>query len=427
MSTVASPLHRLLVARGRGDAARFRRWYREVTVADTLAEGGAGRLLRTVLKAPLRAAREARRGVDRYGHTGEEGGVSRARQRARLWWLNLRHGIATDTFYRYRLYAPDRRAYADGVVQSWEAGCAYRLLAADGYAAAAEMLADKRSFAAWCAAHGIATIPLLRSFADGRVEPVPAAAPLPHADLFSKTALGYGGAAAARWRWSGDGRWARDGRSHDEAGLLAELAVRSVDGPVVLQRSVANHHAIAGVGGAALATVRVMTTQRPGAAPAPLLAVMRMGAADAEMDNFSQGGMVCAVDLATGRLGRALGMDDDLRTHRFDVHPDTGARITGIELPHWAAALDLALRAHAALGEYPCVGWDVAILDDGPVLLEGNWNPGVRIAQLPLDAPLGDTEFVRCLDAHLGHRFPAPDWGRLRRHAKWEPHRGDGA
>ena len=57
--------------------------------------------------------------------------------------------------------------------------------------------------------------------------------------------------------------------------------------------------------------------------------------------------------------------------------PGWGTRIEGIELPMWDEALELA---HAAMPHFlpnRSIGWDVAITDRGPVIVEANreWTP----------------------------------------------------
>lgn len=89
--------------------------------------------------------------------------------------------------------------------------------------------------------------------------------------------------------------------------------------------------------------------------------------ADLVADNFAVGGLASPVDLATGRLGPArckrIGFEALL------THPDTSAPITGVILPYWHEAVDLALLAHQEFAEMPAVGWDVAITDSDPILV----------------------------------------------------------
>jgi hypothetical protein len=53
----------------------------------------------------------------------------------------------------------------------------------------------------------------------------------------------------------------------------------------------------------------------------------------------------------------------------------------------------------------PLVGWDIAITDDGPVLIEGNMASNPDIAQAPTGIPLSDTPFPAAIDAHMRARL----------------------
>ena len=99
-------------------------------------------------------------------------------------------------------------------------------------------------------------------------------------------------------------------------------------------------------------------------------------------------------------------------------HPDTGTLIEGFQLPHWESAKRLVLRAHEALERIAVVGWDVAILEDGPVIVEGNDSPGASSSQMPSGVPLGETPLVPAVAEHLRRVFAgeAP--------AAWDERRG---
>ena len=141
-----------------------------------------------------------------------------------------------------------------------------------------------------------------------------------------------------------------------------------------------------------------------------LLALYRMPTGSSPVDNFSRGCLAAPIDLATGRLGRAVRKDLRLLPVATDRHPDTRARIEGFQLPWWPEAVSLALSAHAAVhwDGIPAVGWDIALLDDGPVLIEGNNLPCSTGTQMITGIPFGNTAFVACLNAHMRELFGSP-------------------
>lgn len=120
--------------------------------------------------------------------------------------------------------------------------------------------------------------------------------------------------------------------------------------------------------------------------------------ASAPTDNWAQGGYPTPVDVETGELRRAITLDDPPRS-RLDRHPDTGAQVAGVQVPHWNEVCDL-VRSAADVHRYiPFVGWDVVVTADGPVLIEGNPRPTVVGLQLE-DGILADPRFRKLLAGH---------------------------
>jgi len=114
-------------------------------------------------------------------------------------------------------------------------------------------------------------------------------------------------------------------------------------------------------------------------------AFLRVGRKGSLVDNTSSGGIFCPVDLATGTLTHAANAKNPLDT--MDVHPDTGGRIGGVQLPYWRECQDVAMRALQAFPHVNVAGVDVAIGVDGPRMIELNVRPdqiGCARINLPL-------------------------------------------
>ena len=135
-----------------------------------------------------------------------------------------------------------------------------------------------------------------------------------------------------------------------------------------------------------LCTLRLVTLRdrEMGVAPQIVAAAYKLQTERSGADNIARGAMAISVDCESGRLGTGwikphAGEVPTLK--RYEEAPGTGVRFTGLMVPAWEEARDLALRAAAA---FPCVravGWDVAVTPDGPRLLEGNWAWCEKLAQ----------------------------------------------
>lgn len=154
------------------------------------------------------------------------------------------------------------------------------------------------------------------------------------------------------------------------------------------------HPALADLPGGILHTARVVTVLAP--EPEVVVATFRIGRGAEIADNFSKGNLAAPVDLATGRLGSAVGKGTGLGRHR--LHPDTGAAIEGRVLPDWPEAMALVRRAAAAVPFLRAIGWDVALTPDGPQVVELNGMFDLDLVQLPQDRGLAATALGRLID-----------------------------
>jgi alpha-L-glutamate ligase-like protein len=90
--------------------------------------------------------------------------------------------------------------------------------------------------------------------------------------------------------------------------------------------------------------------------------------------NLHQGAIGAGIDLASGRTVHAV-----LRGASALRHPDSGRSVVGVTIPHFRAALEIAIRATDQTG-LGYVGADVVVDSRrGPVILELNARPGLAI------------------------------------------------
>ncbi|MBX2856329.1 MAG: hypothetical protein KTR21_15160 [Rhodobacteraceae bacterium] len=146
----------------------------------------------------------------------------------------------------------------------------------------------------------------------------------------------------------------------------------------------APHPELAAISGHSLGTIRFVTIVENGRA-APLYALWKAPALNAVADTtWRPGNMLALIDSENGavqRVQRGSGPDREV----LDSHPETGARIHGLRLPDWEAARALALKAAELTPFTRLIGWDLALTDQGPVLVEANGDPNHTLYQLAAD------------------------------------------
>ncbi|HEX5786818.1 MAG TPA: alpha-L-glutamate ligase-like protein [Woeseiaceae bacterium] len=107
----------------------------------------------------------------------------------------------------------------------------------------------------------------------------------------------------------------------------------------------------------------------------PVMAMVRLPtrASDGKA-NLHQGAVGAGVDMHTGATLAGVHHNE-----RVDEHPDTGALIAGLVIPHWDFILESAARCYEVT-ELGYLGVDMVIDRNlGPLILEMNARPGLNI------------------------------------------------
>lgn len=170
--------------------------------------------------------------------------------------------------------------------------------------------------------------------------------------------------------------------SRSAAALWHELRSHPEHPCFVVQERLRNHPDLLRiVPSDALNTIRLVVFQPRSGPPEVSQSVIRLGLGGAATDNFgdgTSGNGYCEVDPETGRLGplRTAG-PGGVGFVESPVLPGGGPRIEGVTLPMWREALALAYRAMPLFLPNRSIGWDVALTDRGPVIVEANreWTP----------------------------------------------------
>lgn len=130
----------------------------------------------------------------------------------------------------------------------------------------------------------------------------------------------------------------------------------------------------------AINTVRILTVYRYDEKVKIIAAYQRIGNNGNIVDNFNGGGMTAPIDEKTGII-KFPAMDK--KKNIYYEHPMTKTKIVGFKIPKYKEAIKLVKIAAKVIPEIRYVGWDIAITDKGPVIIEGNEYPGHDLCELP--------------------------------------------
>jgi hypothetical protein len=196
-----------------------------------------------------------------------------------------------------------------------------------------------------------------------------------------------------------DGRFFADEQSLDDPHAYLNRCERSFLSTFVVQ-----HPYAACLYPRSVNTLRIVTMRDPDTREVFVShALQRIGTnKSAPADNFSRGGLVAAIDAATGRLLRVAKCDKATGMLDFiESHPDTGATIVGQQVPNWEEVLRVSTRAHSSFIQAELVAWDFALDQSAePVMIEANASTDVDLIQI--HGPMLTDERVRRFFEHHG-------------------------
>jgi hypothetical protein len=319
-------------------------------------------------------------------------------------WFAGRRGMLPPWYYMFEMFDPAQQPKAPHYIHRYELKNGLLQILRRGVPAARRSpTQNKIAFLKRCRKAGIRTLPNLAILKGGKLMlQAGTRDQLLAQDLFVKPTRGRGGEGAGLWQRGDDGYRLQDGAPLSPFDLLTHLEALSMAKTLLVQPRARNHSAIADLSNGALCTARIVTMRNEGGGYEAVCALFRMAVGDnRQVDNFHAGGIAAPIDVRTGTLGAAT--DWGLRPrHGWKAqHPDTGGRIEGRILPLWAETRALAERAHEAFADRHILGWDMAILEDGPAIVEANGGPDTDMHQRVSRDPLGNQRFGELLAFHL--------------------------
>ncbi len=162
---------------------------------------------------------------------------------------------------------------------------------------------------------------------------------------------------------------------------LSELKKILSSGVWLVQKKISSHKALRMINNSALNTTRIVTI-RDKKGPIYLTGFQAFARGAAVTDSGSGGSIYVGIDIEKECLKEyGLYNTGDPVCTFLNKHPDSGITFKDHKIPFLKEAIQLCIKAHNLLYNNFIIGWDVAITDDGPVIVEANERPGMNIVQ----------------------------------------------
>lgn len=149
---------------------------------------------------------------------------------------------------------------------------------------------------------------------------------------------------------------------------LESLKTILKNGSYVLEEGVYQCEAMSKFNTDSINTLRIVTIKQ-GDKVSNWCSFVRTGRKGCPVDNGGRGGIIIGVDINTGEMNTD-GVNE--QGEFFESHPDSGVKFKGFKLPLWKESCKMAIEMMDAMPNMRCIGWDIALTDKGPVVIEAN-------------------------------------------------------
>ena len=110
---------------------------------------------------------------------------------------------------------------------------------------------------------------------------------------------------------------------------------------------------------------------------------MKIGRDGSDVDNAGGGGNVdCAIDITTGELHNVVEFNSWNDVRKITHHPDSNTLLEGVRIEGWNEIVKMVNDYQARLPQLKTIGWDIAIGENGPIIIEGNDNWEISLVQI---------------------------------------------
>jgi len=153
--------------------------------------------------------------------------------------------------------------------------------------------------------------------------------------------------------------------------IFDELFSRSRFDAFIVQPKILQHHLLSEINSSCVNTVRIDTLILDDQV-INNAAFLRVGDGNSFIDNLSTGGFNIGIDIDTGELMAFGKTEAKFGRKCIYSHPMSGVTFKGLKLPFWKELKIMVNGAALKLQPLKYLGWDIAIENDGPIIIEAN-------------------------------------------------------
>ncbi len=166
-------------------------------------------------------------------------------------------------------------------------------------------------------------------------------------------------------------------------GLTKDLLIKKLvdSGNDMVEEYVMQHRDLMSLSPSGLNTLRIITQLDENGDSIIIGCRLRISVRS-HVDNMAAGNIAASVDSQTG-IVTSNAVYSDMTKPPVAKHPVTGVKIKGFQIPYWQETIQMVKKAAEKNTLNRSIGWDVAITDTGPELIEGNHDWCKLLWQLP--------------------------------------------
>lgn len=153
-------------------------------------------------------------------------------------------------------------------------------------------------------------------------------------------------------------------------------------GRYLVQQCITQHHEISRIYSKSINTIRLETVYNHKTGLLEILPpLLRVGRGNNSVDNWAMGGLAIGINIETETLAK-YGFYKPTFGTKTTCHPDSGVVFSDYKIPYLKESIELAKKFHSYFPDIHSIGWDIAITENGPCIIEGNDNWEISLVQI---------------------------------------------